>query len=329
MAPLALAILWAPATALSILAGAAVCRGAQSAAESSHFELSTAEIFTRAMRCVVRPGRARFKVTPKEGVDHGGWQSLRQMRALLILATLLGLGLVLRVAEDLGAGFLPPMRGMAIWFVPLIGALELRRVLRTLLLVGTRRQLRMDYRTPLELSAQLSLGAAEQAAIGTAAAIGTRSAPAGAARPTASATDTSVVGADVLDADPAPRVSMPLLARVRDLSPSGIGFELATPLAIGATVELSLQLPTVRNLHPGPMRIHTEVRSCRQTRDGWRIGAEIRVCEEHDRRRIIEYCHVIWPYERLRGGIPPALQPATDGAEVAPPSAATRTAGSA
>jgi hypothetical protein len=64
IAPLALATLWAPATLMMLLAGSALCRGQQGSGESTHYELCTAEIFTRALRCVVRPGRTSFLVTP-------------------------------------------------------------------------------------------------------------------------------------------------------------------------------------------------------------------------------------------------------------------------
>jgi cellulose synthase/poly-beta-1,6-N-acetylglucosamine synthase-like glycosyltransferase len=149
--PTVLATLWGPATILSIAAGTALCRGYQSLADTTHFELCTAEIYGRALRCALRPGRATFKVTPKEGVDHGGWESVRRLRAVLLLAVLLGVGLVLRSLVDAGVGpaLLPRMHGVVLWLVPLITVFELRRVLRTLALVGERRQLRAEYRVPL------------------------------------------------------------------------------------------------------------------------------------------------------------------------------------
>jgi cellulose synthase/poly-beta-1,6-N-acetylglucosamine synthase-like glycosyltransferase len=268
VAPVALATLWAPATLLSILAGTALCRGVQSAAETSHFELCTAEIFTRALRCALRPGRASFRVTPKEGVDPGGWQSLRQFRAVLVIAVLLGAGIVLRVLQDFGAGFLPSMPGFAAWFVPLLGTLELRRVLRTLAVAGRRRQLRTEYRTPLETSAFVE--------------------PRGTMTPPR----------DVLAPEPA---GTPLLAKVHDITHSGLGFELATPLDRESMMRLSLRLPEVDGERASTISFEAQVRSCRQTSSGWRIGAAITHADEDVRRRIVEYCHVVWPYLRLRG----------------------------
>lgn len=258
IAPLALAALWAPATLLMVLAGSALCRGQQGSGEATHYELCTAEIFTRALRCIVRPGRTSFKVTPKEGIDRGGWESVRQFRLLIACAALLASGLLLRVAEDLGVGPLPPMHGFAAWFVPVLGAVELRRVSRTFVYVARRRQLRGEYRTPL-----------------TAAAV--------------------IVPDDAGDdGDPS------LLARMSDMTTSGVGFELSRPLAPGTRASLTVQLPGVGR-EPTPTRMQVEVRSCMAHAGDWRIGATIVSCEETDRRRVLAYCNVVWPYRRLRG----------------------------
>lgn len=256
--PLALCALWAPATALSIVAGTALCRGLQSNSENSHFELCTAEIFTRALRCAVKPGRAHFKVTPKEGVDLGGWRSLRQFRIVLALTALLCLGLVLRVSEDFGAGFLPAMHGFAAVFVPALGALELRRMLRTLRIVASHRQLRVDYRTPLQAAALMTTGG---------------------------------------DSD-----ESQLLCRIEDITPSGVGLEMHRLLNVGERATLSFNLPTLEREARAPVTMEVEMRSCVQAGERWRIGATIMSCSADDRRCLLEYCHVIWPYMRLRGG---------------------------
>ncbi|MHB1539004.1 MAG: glycosyltransferase family 2 protein, partial [Solirubrobacteraceae bacterium] len=301
MTPLAIGVLWAPATLLSMLAGSALCRGRQSVAECGHYELCTAEIFTRALRCVLRPGVARFEVTPKEGVDHGGWEAVRRFKLLLSLTALLALGLVARVATDLGAGALPPLHGFASWFVPLLALVELRRVLRTLTLVARHRQLRGAYRTPLEVSAIVRVEGDGEAERGW-------------------------------QAPPRAR----LLARVLDVTATGIGFELASPLEAGSGARLSLQLPARRDGGSEQIEIDVEVRSCERTSEAWRIGAAIAAVSDEHRRWLVEYCHVIWPYVRLRGGCgePPALRQAIGdapahgvGSEAAAVTTATTTAG--
>ncbi|MFZ1156053.1 MAG: glycosyltransferase family 2 protein [Solirubrobacteraceae bacterium] len=262
IAPLALAGLWAPATLLMVLAGSALCRGQQSSGEATHYELCTAEIFTRALRCVLRPGRANFRVTPKEGIDRGGWEALRQFRVLLLCVALLLSGLLMRIAEDLGAGVLPAMHGFAAWFVPLLGVVELRRVVRTLVLVGRRRQLRGEYRTQLAAAAVI------------------------------------VPSEDLTDEGPS------LLGRMCDITTGGVGFELSRPLPIGTLASLTVQLPGVTG-EPMVTRLGVAVRSCMAHGHDWRIGAAIVDCEESDRRRVIAYCNVVWPYRRLRGEAEP------------------------
>jgi cellulose synthase (UDP-forming) len=258
IAPTALAALWAPATLLMVLAGSALCRGQQSSGEATHYELCTAEIFTRALRCMFRPGRASFKVTPKEGIDRGGWEAVRQFRALLVCAVLLSTGLALRVADDAGASVLPAMHGFAAWFVPLLGAIELRRVAHTLALVGRRRQLRGEYRTPLAAAAVI------------------------------------VPSDDPVSEGPA------LLGRMCDITTTGVGFELSRPLQVGAHASLTVQLPDITG-KPEATSLEVAVRSCRAYGREWRIGAEIMGCQEVDRRRVLAYCNVVWPYIRLRG----------------------------
>jgi len=259
ISPLTLVALWAPATMLMVMAGSALCRGEQSSGEAIHYELCTAEIFTRALRCVLRPGRTTFMVTPKEGVDRGGWEAVRQFRLLIAIALLLCVGLLLRLAQDFGLdGVLPAMHGFASWFVPLLGILELGRVLRTLVHIAKRRQLRGEYRTPLAASAVI-----------------------------------------VADEDTAGECTS-LLGRMRDVTPSGVGFELSRPLAPGTRASLTVQLPSLSG-QATPTRLQVEVRSCLAHERDWRIGASIVGCTEHDRHALIAYCHVLWPYMRLRG----------------------------
>jgi cellulose synthase (UDP-forming) len=279
MAPLALALLWAPASALMVLSSSALCRGEQSGGETIHYELSTAEIFTRALRCVVRPGRTSFRVTPKRGIDPGGWVALRQFRLLLVCAVLLAGGLIVRIADDAGANvtIIAHLHGFAAWFAPLLGAIELRRVLRTLTLVTRRRQLRIEYRTPLVAAAVI---------------------------------------------DPSPGESMPgklVLGRITDIALSGIGLELAQPLAVGSTVEVTVQLPTIGE-DTVPVKLGVFVHACVQRGEHWRIGASIVSFDSEAHRRIVEYCHIIWPYQRLRGSYPTSLPETEIAAGLAEPS---------
>jgi cellulose synthase (UDP-forming) len=142
----AVAALWLPAVSLNLLAGSALTRGYMKIGETAHYELLTMEIYTRALRCVFRPGRTAFKVTPKQGVDSGGLKAMRKLHLVVLAAVVLAGGTVLRLLDLVGVGPLPDMPGIAAVIVPLLGLIELRRVLRTLLAVGHRQQRRQVYR---------------------------------------------------------------------------------------------------------------------------------------------------------------------------------------
>jgi hypothetical protein len=143
---LALAALWLPAVSLNLLAGSALTRGYMKIGETAHYELLTMEIYTRALRCIFRPGRTAFKVTPKQGADGGGLEAVGKLHLVIAAAVGLGAGTLLRLLDLAGAGPLPDLPGVAAIVVPLLGLVELRRVLRTLLAVGRRHQRRQVYR---------------------------------------------------------------------------------------------------------------------------------------------------------------------------------------
>ncbi len=142
----ALAALWLPSLLLNFGAGAALARGYMRIPETAHYELLTMEIYTRALRCVVRPGRTAFQVTPKQGADGGGWAAVRKLRLVLLCSVLLAAGTLMRVLDLAGVGPLPDLPGIAAVIVPLLGLYELRRLLKTVFAVGRRRQRRLVYR---------------------------------------------------------------------------------------------------------------------------------------------------------------------------------------
>jgi cellulose synthase (UDP-forming) len=167
----ALALLWAPATGLTLLAGSALCRGHTRLKDSVHFELLSAQIYLRALRCVVVPSRATFKVTPKAGTDAGGWHTLARLPLIVGLTVALAAGLVLRGLYAMhapGAGWLPPLSPVAAVVVPGFAVIELRRLLRTLALVVRRRQRRAEFRFGCNEPAALlspSIGVTQEAVV--------------------------------------------------------------------------------------------------------------------------------------------------------------------
>jgi cellulose synthase (UDP-forming) len=142
----ALAALWLPSVLLNLSAGAALARGYMRIPETAHYELLTMEIYTRALRCIVRPGKTAFKVTPKQGRDSGGLQAVRKLHLVLLCTIVLATGTAMRLLDLAGAGPLPDMPGIAAVIVPALGLIELRRLLKTLFAVGRRRQRRLIYR---------------------------------------------------------------------------------------------------------------------------------------------------------------------------------------
>ncbi len=143
---LALAALWLPSLLLNLSAGAALARGYMRIPETAHYELLTMEIYTRALRCAVRPGKTAFKVTPKQGRDGGGLDAVRKLHLVLFCTALLAAGTVMRLLDLAGVGPLPDLPGIAAVIVPLLGLFELRRLLNTIFAVGKRSQRRLVYR---------------------------------------------------------------------------------------------------------------------------------------------------------------------------------------
>jgi cellulose synthase (UDP-forming) len=142
----ALAALWVPYLLLNLGAGSALARGYMRVPESAHYELLTMEIYTRALRCALVPGRTAFKVTPKQGRDGGGLHAVGKLHLVLFCTVLLATGTVMRLLDLAGVGPLADLPGIAAVVVPLLGLYELRRLLATLTAVGRRRQRRLVYR---------------------------------------------------------------------------------------------------------------------------------------------------------------------------------------
>jgi len=142
----ALAALWLPYVALNLGAGAALARGYMRVPESAHYELLTMEIYTRALRCAVIPGKTAFKVTPKQGRDSGGLHAVRRLHLVLFCTALLGLGTLMRLLDLAGLCPLQHLPGLPALVLPFLGLFELRRLGATIFAVSRRRQRRLVYR---------------------------------------------------------------------------------------------------------------------------------------------------------------------------------------
>jgi hypothetical protein len=146
MSVMSLAVLWAPWTVFAIISASALCRGHLRSSESSHYTLITAAIFTRALRCALYPSRTKFKVTPKAGVDAGGFRSLRSVRPLVVVEAALAAALVWRGLGLLGYVHARALPAWAATFAMVLGTWELYRVSGSLRTVFRRRQRRTQVR---------------------------------------------------------------------------------------------------------------------------------------------------------------------------------------
>ena len=272
----ALVALWAPSVLLNLAAGSALARGYMRIAETTHFELLTMEIYTRALRCAVVPGKTAFKVTPKQGVDEGGWASVMKLRLVALCAVVLSAGIAVRFVDLFGPALIPSLPGIAAVIVPVLALVELRRILRTLVLAGGRRQRRLVYRFE-----------------GVDAPAHTFAAPA------------PGQGGDGFAASGL----RPVLGRVVDASANGLGLVMNSPLEVGSRPLVQLRLTDATGAeHDVPVRV--EIRSSRRVGDDNLIGASIVSIDPQARLRLMEWCYVVCSHERLRGHRPssaPAL----------------------
>jgi cellulose synthase (UDP-forming) len=254
----ALAALWLPYVLLNFSAGAALARGFMRVPESAHYELLTMEIYTRALRCAVVPGRTAFEVTPKQGRDGGGFAAVRKLHLVLFCTAMLSLGTSMRLLDLVGAGPLPDLPGIAALVVPLLGLFELRRLLSTAVAVGRRRQRRLVYRFEGD-------------------------APAG------------VYGPDAHTR-----------ARLIDASAAGLGLVASGPLGVGSQPAVLLELTDAAG-ERHEIAAKVEVRTCREGREGFLVGATIIEIDPDARLQLMEWCYVVCSHERLRGHRPAAL----------------------
>ncbi|HEY1285310.1 MAG TPA: glycosyltransferase [Solirubrobacterales bacterium] len=151
----ALATLWLPALALNLLASSALARGYMRSGEATHHELLTMGVYTRALRCALRPAAVAFRTTSKRGEDRGGLAAVRRLPLVVLAAVVLAAGTALRAAEPAGVDLLPQLPGVAAWIVPVLGAIVLWQAVRTLVIVGRHRQRRVVYRFEGDAPAQL------------------------------------------------------------------------------------------------------------------------------------------------------------------------------
>ena len=147
-----LALLWLPWILLDLGASSMLCRGEVSLWDGCYSSLLTTEIFLRASFGLLRPFRTSFEVTPKDGVDRGGWPAARQLRLVLVLVTVLVAAMAARLLAVAGLVPLPGLHGAALGVGLAFAAWELFVMAAAVWRVSQRRQTRHHYRAPVELA---------------------------------------------------------------------------------------------------------------------------------------------------------------------------------
>jgi cellulose synthase (UDP-forming) len=145
-------LFWAPWMALNLAASAMLCRGQASLWDGSYSTLLTTEIFARAAFVLVKPFRTSFRVTPKDGIDGGGWSAVRQLHLVGAMAVVLAAAMVTRCLGLAGLVSLPPLHGLAAVAGLVFAAWELLLIGAALTRVSRRHQIRHHYRVPVEVA---------------------------------------------------------------------------------------------------------------------------------------------------------------------------------
>jgi cellulose synthase (UDP-forming) len=146
-------VFWLPWIAFDLAASTLLCRGRATLWDGTYSLLLTLGIFVRAAMVVMRPTRSTFNVTPKDGIDDGGWHALRQLRLVVAVGVVLLSAIALRALAALGVVPLPHLGTAPFAIAMALGVWELALVSAALGKVSVRRQLRHHYRTPIDVAA--------------------------------------------------------------------------------------------------------------------------------------------------------------------------------
>jgi cellulose synthase (UDP-forming) len=153
-------VLWSAWTLTSILAVSALERGSTRPSEGTRNLYVAMEAFLRAIPSLWRDVPMVFKVTPKNEVDLGGWDSVRHLRLPIVLAAITVSVIVVRWTDvtlrATGApGLLREVPTAALFVLTLFGLVEAVIIARFARRMWIRRQYRQLWRFPVALPARL------------------------------------------------------------------------------------------------------------------------------------------------------------------------------
>jgi cellulose synthase (UDP-forming) len=146
------AAFWLPWMTLELAAGTLLSRGRVSPWDGSYMVLLTTEIFTRAVFVLIRPFRVAFKVTPKDGIDEGGWSAARQLRLVLAIGAVLVVAVALRALTIAGVLALPALGPLAVTLGMFFAGWEVALIVSALWRVTRRHQVRHQFRVQVEIA---------------------------------------------------------------------------------------------------------------------------------------------------------------------------------
>lgn len=155
-----LLIAWAIWQGTALRASWLLSRGTQAPFDGTSHGWMTASAYLHAWTVVLLGRRSKFKVTPKEGVDHGGAAALRLMWLPAGVLIVVAGALLTRVLDETSAALggptlldrmsvsaLLPLSAFTVW--------EMVVLIRTLVRYLRRRQLRQVWRFDTDLAAEL------------------------------------------------------------------------------------------------------------------------------------------------------------------------------
>lgn len=144
--------LWFPQLALSLLVVLGLSEGRQLPFSGSRNAWITSAIFVRAMFDRFVNKRAKFQVTPKDGVEEGGWINLRLLWLPILAASLLLLAVAVRLIELApGSSFVAPMTQVGSYMAITFAVYELAVIVPVLVRAFFKRQHRNDWRFEVDL----------------------------------------------------------------------------------------------------------------------------------------------------------------------------------
>ena len=147
--------LWLPWSLLAFVSTGALGRGALGVFDSTRYGIMTIGIYLRGILALFSARAGAFKVTPKEGIDEGGFGVLRMLGLVTAVTLALLAAWLFRLAAVLGLVTAASMPEFALGITLALGVWEIGCVVAVLTPLVRRRQVRRWFRFPVTLSARI------------------------------------------------------------------------------------------------------------------------------------------------------------------------------